>query len=360
MILLLVALILLLACANVANLVLARSSARARDLALRTALGATRARLVRQSLIESALLAIAGGVAGAIVAGWVLAYLSRVVIIPSCTAAVGRSSTRWTRVRLHGIQHGSRRDPLWAGPRPENIGVVERERHAQAAARTGLAACEPAHRSRRPAGGNFSARARLRRTADSGIHRRSGCRPGIPKRSRPARLVQPRPRATRAGGDTHLLRSPRRPDAQSTRRSGSGSHALCAARRHERLTGIDDRRCRPARWAGSRLDCRNGDRPGLLGRHAHAHRARPRLQQRRYAEQSQGGHHQRDDGSRVLGRQRSDRQADSHSRCARGRTDPRRWSSLSSALRRTGGTGNSARVHSPSSIARSHRRVPDE
>ena len=46
-------------------------------------MGASRARLVRQLLIESALLAAAGGVAGVIVAGWVLTYLSRVVIIPS-------------------------------------------------------------------------------------------------------------------------------------------------------------------------------------------------------------------------------------------------------------------------------------
>jgi putative ABC transport system permease protein len=94
-ILLLVALVLLLACANVASLVLARSSARARDLALRTALGATRAQLVRQSLIESVMLAIAGGVAGAIVAGWVLAYLSRIVIIPS-------SLPLWVDLRLDG------------------------------------------------------------------------------------------------------------------------------------------------------------------------------------------------------------------------------------------------------------------
>ncbi len=82
-ILALVGLVLLLACANVANLVLSKSSARARDLALRASMGATRLRLMRQSLTESLVLAAAGGAAGAIIAGWVLTYLSRVLIIPS-------------------------------------------------------------------------------------------------------------------------------------------------------------------------------------------------------------------------------------------------------------------------------------
>jgi putative ABC transport system permease protein len=96
-----VGLVLLIACANIGNLLLARSSARTKEIAIRMALGASRGRLIRQLLTESVLLAVLGGMLGLF-----LAHLGRGLLMSLTPADLPRASEVDTDWRVLGFTLG--------------------------------------------------------------------------------------------------------------------------------------------------------------------------------------------------------------------------------------------------------------
>jgi predicted permease len=96
-----VGVLLLIACANVANLLIARATARQREISIRLAMGASRSRLIRQLLMESLLLALAGGLLGIVAAEWTGDALLR--FMPADPSMEGFSSGPDARVFLFAL-----------------------------------------------------------------------------------------------------------------------------------------------------------------------------------------------------------------------------------------------------------------
>jgi putative ABC transport system permease protein len=118
-------LVLLLACANVGNLLLARAAARRREIAVRLSLGASRRRIVRQLLTESFVLACVSGAAGVVIAAWIPGQILRVItgnptalqLEPDRTVlafTLGISAVSCLLFGLAPALHGTRRDAIAA------------------------------------------------------------------------------------------------------------------------------------------------------------------------------------------------------------------------------------------------------
>ena len=117
-----VLLVLCIACANVANLLLARAAGRQREMAVRLALGATRARLMRQTLTESVLLALGGGLLGVLLSLWATSALSALRLPAPVPLDLGVSVDWRTLLYTFALSAGAGLlfglAPAWAAARP--------------------------------------------------------------------------------------------------------------------------------------------------------------------------------------------------------------------------------------------------
>ncbi len=181
------ALVLLIACANVANLMLARAAARRKEIAIRLALGANRARLIRQLLTESLLLAVMGGGLGLLLAVWVTDLMQGFVpileytIIKDFFALDSRALVFTLVVSLAtGLVFGLA--PAWQSSNPDVVPVLKglaevprRRRFGRITLRNGLVVAQVAlSLVVLVCGGLFIKSFRQAQTMDPGFHNPNG------------------------------------------------------------------------------------------------------------------------------------------------------------------------------------------
>lgn len=131
--------VLLIACFNLANLQLARAAARTRDLAIRSALGASRARLILHQLLESMLLALTGGGLGILVGLWMNAWLESQIIIDDAervTLSLDLPLLLLTLVvsAISGLIFGL--VPAWMASRDDVVGTLKQQARGSSSSRT--------------------------------------------------------------------------------------------------------------------------------------------------------------------------------------------------------------------------------